>query len=436
MNKMKKMKKVTILLLTLLCVSVAWGQPDPSQKYRIAVYLTASKEVDINVKNIINNQIINALVKTDKYEMIERNEAFVQQIDKERVTQLSGKVAEDQIRKLGQEYGAGAICIADVQTLMGEISVDMRIVSVEKARVIRTGAAEGRYTGISDVRKIVDKATADMLGDSSGTPGGSNSSGSGNRPSTGKNLTFTANGVSFEMIFVEGGTFVMGCTSEQSDCSADEKPTHSVTLSDYYMGKYQVTQKLWQAVMGTNVRQQRDLANTSWPLRGEGSDYPMYYISYNECEEFCSKLNKLLANQLPEGYKFRLPTEAQWEYAARGGKKSKGYKYSGGDYIGEVAWYDSNSGEKTHEVGMKDKNELGIYDMSGNVWEWCQDWFDANYYSNSPSTNPKGPGSGSGRVLRGGSWYLNAQYCRVSFRNCLTPDYRDLNYGFRLSLVP
>jgi len=160
----------------------------------------------------------------------------------------------------------------------------------------------------------------------------------------------------------------------------------------------------------------------------------MYYISYNECEEFCAKLNKLLSNQLPEGFKFCLPTEAQWEYAARGGKKSKGYKFSGSDYIGEVAWYDGNSGSKTHEVGMKDKNELGIYDMSGNVYEWCQDWYGS--YSSSSQTNPKGPSSGSARVLRGGSWYRNAQNCRVADRNYISPGARDYGIGFRLSLVP
>ena len=254
---------------------------------------------------------------------------------------------------------------------------------------------------------------------------------------TGKNLSFTVNGVSFEMLFVEGITFIMGCTSEQgNDCYHNEKPTHSVTLTDYYMGKYQVTQKLWQAVMGTGIRGQRDLGHTSWPLYGEGDDYPMYYINYNECEEFCAKLNKLLSDKLPEGYKFRLPTEAQWEYAARGGKKSKGYKYSGSDYIGEVAWYNSNSGGRTHEVGMKDKNELGIYDMSGNVWEWCQDWYDASYYSNSSSTNPKGPSSGSDRVLRGGSWRGIAQGCSVSFRSNAGPNRRFHNSGVRLVLVP
>jgi len=152
-----------------------------------------------------------------------------------------------------------------------------------------------------------------------------------------------------EMVLVKGGEFRMGnpgsMTSRQRDRTAmpnNEWPSHRVTLRDYYIGKYEVTQKLWQAVMGTNIRQQRDLANKSWSLYGEGDDYPMYYINYNECEEFCAKLNKLLANQLPEGYKFRLPTEAQWEYAAKGGSNSLGYTYSGSNNLGEVAWYRDN----------------------------------------------------------------------------------------------
>ena len=254
-----------------------------------------------------------------------------------------------------------------------------------------------------------------------------------NTASSGKNLRFTVNGATFEMIFVKGGTFMLGCYYEQRDWEGDEKPPHSVTLSDFYMGKYEVTQKLWQAVMGTNVRQQCDLVDKSYPLRGEGGDYPMCYIDYYECVEFCGKLNKLLSDKLPKGYKFRMPTEAQWEYAARGGQKSKGYQYSGSDDIGEVAWYDDNS-KRAHEVGLKDENELGIYDMSGNVLEWCVDWYGK--YSSIAQFNPKGPSSGTYRVLRGGCWFCPGPLCRVSSRVYLSPDNRTSTYGFRLALVP
>ena len=246
-----------------------------------------------------------------------------------------------------------------------------------------------------------------------------------------QNLRFSANGVNFEMIFVEGSTFVMGCTSEQGACDNDETPTISVNLSDFYIGKYLVTQKLWQAVMGTTIKQQRDLAGNGL-LVGKGDKFPMYYINYEECEAFCAKLNTLLAKQLPEGYAFCLPTEPQWEYAARGGTKSKGYRYSGSDDMDEVGWYNGNSGSRTHEVGTKTKNELGIYDMSGNVWEWCQDWH-RSYGSNSQS-NPKDSNPILFRVLRGGGWNNNASRCRVANRGNDYPIHRSGTYGFRLVL--
>ena len=258
-------------------------------------------------------------------------------------------------------------------------------------------------------------------------------------PSTSKNLNFSVNGVKFEMIFVEGGTFEMGC----NDCESNEKPLHRVSLSDFYMGKYELTQELWYAVMGRSINQQHVKATIDCGhfdyglrLRGTGNKYPMYDINYHECEEFCIRLNELLSQQLPDGYKFGIPTEAQWEYAARGGKHSKNYTFSGSDYLGEVAWCYGNSNDGTREVGTKDKNELGIYDMSGNVYEWCYDWYSDSYYSNSPSDNPKGPGSGSRRVLRGGSWNLNEQHCRVSNRINYPPVNRNYISGFRLALVP
>jgi formylglycine-generating enzyme required for sulfatase activity len=201
------------------------------------------------------------------------------------------------------------------------------------------------------------------------------------------------------------------------------------------MGKWQVTQQLWNKIMGTTVSQQRNLLDSTMALYGESNDYPIYYINYSECEEFCEKLNQLLYRQLPEGYKFSLPTEAQWEYAARGGKKSKGYTYSGGDNILKLAWYEMISNDQVHEVGKNKKNELGIYDMSGNVWEWCKDWFDGEYYYYSPSVNPSGPVYGYFRALRGGSWRSIAQGCRVSCRYKCSPNDRASNCGFRVALV-
>ena len=232
-------------------------------------------------------------------------------------------------------------------------------------------------------------------------------------------LTFTVNGVTFKMLPVEGGTFTMGATSEQgSDAIDSEKPTHSVTLSSYYMGETEVTQALWQAVMGSN------------PSNFKGNNLPVETVSWNDCQTFINKLNQLLAGQLG-GKRFALPTEAQWEYAARGGKKSRGYKYSGSNTLDNVAWYTSTTNDSgTKPVGTKTPNELGLYDMSGNVWEWCSDWYGS--YGSGAQTNPTGSTSGSYRVLRGGSWIDNAGSSRVSHRS-YTPDCRDFNLGLRLS---
>ena len=232
-----------------------------------------------------------------------------------------------------------------------------------------------------------------------------------------------------EMVFVQGGTFTMGCTSEQGeDCWDDEKPAHQVTVSSFNIGKYPVTQAQWTAIMGTTIRQQRDKANPQWSLVGEGDNYPVYYISWDEAQEFICRLNAATGKQ------YRLPTEAEWEYAARGGNKSQGYKYSGGNNLSDIGWFMNNSGGATRPVGTKQSNELGIYDMSGNVWEWCSDWYGK--YSSSAQREPTGSSSGLYRVLRGGSWHRKAQYCRVSLRHYSSPVYPLSRIGFRLVLVP
>lgn len=229
--------------------------------------------------------------------------------------------------------------------------------------------------------------------------------------------TITVNGVSFDMIMVEGGTFTMGATQEQgSDTESNEKPAHQATLSDYYIGETEVTQGLWKAVMGTN------------PSHFKGDRYPVEDVSWNNCQKFIRKLNSLT------GRTFRLPTEAEWEYAARGGNQSKGYKYSGSNTLSSVSWYTDNSGSQTLPVKTMSPNELGLYDMSGNVWEWCSDWY--GNYKRKDQTDPQGPYSGAYRVLRGGSWSTSERGCRVSFRNFNSPDCRYNYFGLRLALVP
>ncbi len=238
--------------------------------------------------------------------------------------------------------------------------------------------------------------------------------------------TITVNGVSFNMIRVEGGTFQMGATSEQDYPYSNEKPAHLVTLSTYYIGETEVTQALWETVMSTTVRQQRDKTSKSLSLRGEGSNLPMYYISWNECQDFVRKLNQLT------GKNFRLPTEAEWEYAARGGNKSRGYQLSGSNNLDDVAWYETTTDKGTREVKTKQPNELGLYDMSGNVLEWCQDYMGD--YQSSAQTNPTGPSTGDCRVCRGGCFYDNAWDCRVAKREYFLPNTRDYDLGLRLVL--
>jgi formylglycine-generating enzyme required for sulfatase activity len=217
------------------------------------------------------------------------------------------------------------------------------------------------------------------------------------------------------MMPVAGGTFRMGATkSTDSEASPGEDPLHDVTLSDFYIGKTEVTQALWRAVMGT------------YPSHFSGDNLPVERVSWNDCQEFIKKLNA------KTGKDFRLPTEAEWEYAARGGNRSRGDKYSGSDNIGSVAWYNSNSNSKAHPVGTKESNELGIYDMSGNVQEWCGDWFGS--YSSSSQTNPKGVASGGYRVPRGDSWRFDSWSCRSAWRGYITPDFLDNYIGFRLAL--
>ena len=256
----------------------------------------------------------------------------------------------------------------------------------------------------------------------------------------------------YPLIPVEGGTFMMGATSEQgSEADSDEKPAHRVAVGNFFIGETEVTQGLWYDVMGTNPSYFQG-SKSSFSSRWR--ELPVENVSWDDCQEFINRLNNR-RNEMDLGdyphWKFRLPTEAEWEYAARGGSKSRGYKYSGSNNINDVAWYWENSGQQyglsqrggywdkkqPHPVGMKRVNELGIYDMSGNVWEWCQDWYSSSYYGSSPTTNPCNTQSASWRVLRGGSWYEDrARYCRVANRNYCNPVIRDNSVGLRLVLAP
>ena len=225
--------------------------------------------------------------------------------------------------------------------------------------------------------------------------------------------TITFDHVSFNMVHVAGGSFRMG-NADRIWVVDDKEPVHQVTLSDYSIGETEVTQALWEAVMGNN------------PSSFKGKSLPVEQVSWEDCQKFIKKLNK------KTGRTFRLLTEAEWEFAARGGSENQKSMYSGGDNISDVAWYSGNSQGKTHDVGTKQANELGLYDMSGNVQEWCSDW--KGNYDNSAQTNPKGPSSGNDHVHRGGSWNSEAKNCRPSFREASSPSNRNSAIGLRLAL--
>ena len=288
----------------------------------------------------------------------------------------------------------GYVDISDVSSLIDYLlGNDVGMFSPTNADTDKDGEV-----GISDVAMLIDA----LLGNVDLNP-----------PET---VTFTVNGVTFTMVTVEGGTFTMGATAEQgSDAGSEEYPTHQVTLSSYSIGQTEVTQELWQAVMGSN------------PSYSQGNlQHPVEQVSWEDCQTFVAELNELT------GKTFRLPTEAEWEYAARGGNKSLGYKYAGSNNINEVAWYWDGTSTTIQPVATKAPNELGIYDMSGNVYEWCQDSWGS--YTSGAQTNPTGPTSGSLRVDRGGSYGHDGVRCRVSHRNYYHQTLKDGHLGLRLAL--
>jgi len=341
------------------------------------------------------------------------------------------------ISKLGTKL---TVSIDMFETNDGNLVASSDIVSSEKTAELleKASAACGEM-----FRAFVNPQGAVQIPTANSQPqGGGSGAGAGAATTRGN---FKDDVVGIEMVFVKGGTFKMGCTSEQgSDCYDNEKPVHSVTISDFYIGKYEVTQNQWVKVMGSN------------PSSFKGGNLPVERVSWNDVQKFILRLNTMT------GKKYRLPTEAEWEYAARGGVNSRGYKYSGSNNINYVAWYNVNSGDKvlkdglfeeyinkddfdeytkilvsnknkTWAVGTKSPNELGIYDMNGNVHEWVSDWYGS--YSSVAQINPKGPSAGSYRVGRGGSWYSDGGDCRVSDRGSYGPDDSHFIIGFRLALL-
>ena len=406
------MKRTVILTVLLMLSALVVAQ----NTKKVAILETVDKEnkVSYGIKLQLRSSLTYAISSTAGYEGYDRVD--MSSIMGEHNFQRTGYVSDAQIKKLGEMTGATSILVAEAAIYdPTHIIITAKILNVETASVENSAPPQIAGTDPDAMQNACTQLAAKLLG----TPGNSGNSTAirpGGVSQGAATLTFTVNGATFDMIKVEAGTFTMGCTSEQGgDCDGDESPYHRVTISnDYYIGKFEVTQELYQAVMGTN------------PSNWKAYDRPVQNVSWNDAMEFCAELSRMT------GRKFTLPTEAEWEYAARGGKKSTNAKYSGSSSVANVAWYDGNSGSQTHPVGKLRPNELGIYDMSGNVWEWCLDWF--GNYSSASQTDPMGPGSGSSRVNRGGSLQSSAKGCRVSNRSSDTPGDRYYYLGFRVVL--
>ena len=419
-----------VLLSLLFTILTAWALSAQEVK-RVAILETVDKEdkVAYGVEFQLRAFITDAVSNTPGFEGYDRVD--MAQINKEHNFQRTGMVSDADIKKLGEMTGASSIVVAEAASYGSDdrIIIAAKIINIETGRIENTAKPKVASTSDDSMEKACGEVVSELLGGArrSGT---AQLSPSGHADSSvGQDLTETAYGLNLRMVYVEGGTFTMGSTSEQGgEAYSDESPIRQVTVGPFYMGMLEVTQGQWEKVMGTGISQQRNKADPRWTLSGVGPDYPMYYVSWEEAKEFCLRLSR------QTGKTYRLPTEAEWEYAARGGRKNEGTKYSGGWNLDDVGWYTGNSGSSTHVCGTKRSNALGLYDMSGNVWEWCEDWYGP--YLSYDTDNPRGASQGSDRVARGGSWYNDARFCRVSYRGSYTPSYRSHFLGFRVVLVP
>ena len=417
------MKKICLFITLMVLSALLMAQ----NTKKVAILETVDKEnkVEYGVELQLRGYLTDAINRTPGYEGYDRVD--MSSILGEHNFQRTGYVSDAQIKKLGEMTGASSIIVAEAALYGSDrIIVTAKIIDVETARIENTSRPKVASTSDDGMAKACAELAIELLGMTRNT-GGYNSGGTGsNSYSQGQNFTETAFGINMKMIYIEGGSFTMGCTGEQgSECDDDESPNRYTKVNSFYIGMLEVTQSQWEKVMGTTIYQQKSKAGAS-NTYGTGSDYPMYYVSWEEAKEFCARLSR------QTGRNYSLPTEAEWEYAARGGKKNEGTKYAGGWSIDDVAWYTGNSNSSTHVCGTKRANALGIYDMSGNVWEWCEDWYGP--YLAYDTDNPKGASSGSYRVLRGGGWGHYAKFCRVSDRNYNTPGYRSNNRGFRVVL--
>ena len=424
------MRKLLILLLSVISLTV-YAQTEIK---KVAILETVDKmgNVPYGVLLQVRSSLTYAISSNAGYEGYDRVDMAA--ITGEQNFQRTGMVSDEQIKRLGEMTGAAYVLIAEAAIYDDQnIIIAAKILDVETGGVMSSTPPAVAPKDPTKMAEACIRCSQTLVGSkmptrTTITTYSQTGYASQPAPAANQDFTETAWGVNMKMIWVEGGDFLMGCTSEQGNCESDEQNVRRVTVDGFYIGMLEVTQSQWEKVVGTSIYQQKSKAGGS-STPGVGPDYPMYYVSWDEAMEFC----RLLSNKT--GRTYTLPTEAQWEYAARGGNKNEGAKYAGSNMIDAVAWYTDNSGSSTHIVGSKRANALGIYDMSGNVWEWCKDWYASSYVSYD-TNNPVGPSSGSFRVDRGGSWYNGASYCRVANRGNDSPGHRYNNLGFRVVLLP
>lgn len=404
----KAISIVIFLFLPTLLTS-AYSQPVSAGKDlpKIAVWDLAPGEIKpVNAQDLTST-LVSEITKLGKYEVYSQ----------EKVRTLAGWTAERMtlgcadtkcLTALGQMHISKLIS-GTVSKIGTRYTVSLNLFDTQNAK---SEKAISEFCQAEDeLTELIQIAVRKLLGESlevSTAKAEKPASAVGALPTEFKYLV-----TGMEFVFIKGGCFEMGDTF--GDGNSDEKPVHEVCVDDFYLGKYEITQRQWEKVMGRK------------PSSFTGRDNPVEMVTWNEVQRFIERLNSQSTR------KYRLPTEAEWEYAARsGGKKEKYAGTTQESELGQYAWYYDNPGSQTHPVGQKKPNGLGLYDMSGNVWEWCADWYDPHYYQKSPKDNPRGPGNGEFRVLRGGSWYSLPRYVRAASRNWYGPAGRNYSIGFRL----
>jgi formylglycine-generating enzyme required for sulfatase activity len=391
------MKNLMLSFFTLLLFAAATTTPATAQeapKPKLAVLVVGMD--DWMIGDVLAHLVGEEVNRSKSYDVVTRRNDVQNKL--ESLRRGYDKLDEPLLRAWATEQGISKLCL--VTTAHG-LNFSLRLLDVLSGEV-QCGGSNVEPNAVA--LKQLAWSLAGGIGDGC-APSGAN---------------YTESSIGLQMVYVEGGTFSMGCVPDRDDldgnyCYDDEQPTHDVTVGSFWIGKYEVTQAQWEAVMGTTFAQYLDDIDGS--SCGVGGNYPVYYMTWGDAMAFCVELSART------GKSYRLATEEEWEYAARGGNSGAGYVYSGGNNLNILAWYGGNASATTHVVGGKSGNELGIHDMSGNVSEWCYNKWRSNYSSS---------GDGSKRVFRGGNWYYDKRYCRVANRSFYGPSYRAFNVGFRV----